>query len=219
MRIASLILFAGTLLAPILAQAQTLVARGPAMTVKGEGRVTLKPELVLLPVILRTGADTLKLANETHRARVVQAADALAKLGVGASVVNEAFSINQDVSDRYASRTNRTKRKFEAVTTFLVEVSAMERLDEVVDTLTANDLFEFGHMSFKIRDSRAAVGDVRKAAVADARERALSLADAADLRLGEIIEVSVDDPVHQAEDGIEGDVPITGTYRSFRQRR
>lgn len=176
---------------PSIAVAQYKPERGATIAVKGKGTVARKPELARFDVAITTRGDTLKAVSEAHKARLPNAAAALAKLGDGAKVESSTFRVAKDLASQAANP--RAKPKFEATTTYSIEVSGLERLDAVVRGLLDSGLFEFGSLYFAVNDPRAAVNEAREGAVADARARAASLAKAADVTLGEVLDITDDE--------------------------
>jgi uncharacterized protein YggE len=176
---------------PGIAAAQYKPERGATIAVKGKGFVTRKPELARFNVTLTTSGDTLKAASDTHKARLPQAATAMGKLGEGAAVESSSFRVTRDFPAQAANP--RSKPKFEATTTYSIEVSDLKRLDAVVKGLLDSGLFELSALYFAVNDPRAAVNEARERAVGDARQRATSLAKAADVTLGEVLDITDDE--------------------------
>jgi uncharacterized protein YggE len=207
MRVLALLLFVAAAL-PVPAAAQYAAERGPAITVRGEGIVEMKPELARFSVTLRTAGDTLKATTDAHKAKGTQAAAALARIGEGAAVRSSSFALAEESVDP-DRLTSRSKRRYEATTVYRLEVSRMDRLDAVLNGLIDSGTFELHQLVFAVADPRAAVNTARKAAVADARVRAEGLAEAAGVALGEVL-VITDDEEYPHADGVEADLPQGG---------
>jgi uncharacterized protein YggE len=190
------------------AAAENAPERGPAITVRGEGTVEMKPELARFSVTLKTAGDTLKATTDAHKGKSVQAAAALAKIGEGAVVRSSSFAVAEEFVDP-DRLTSRSKRRYEATTVYRLEVSRMDRLDAVLNGLIDSGTFELRQLTFSVADPRLAVNAARKAAVADARLRAQGLAEAAGVALGEVLVITDDEEYPQA-DGVEADLPQGG---------
>jgi uncharacterized protein YggE len=83
----------------------------------------------------------------------------------------------------------RGEPEYRAVTTFELKMSRLNAVDRAVTALASGGLFEMRGMRFGIDERNAGLATARKKAVEDARERATTYAEAAGVRLGEIVRI------------------------------
>jgi uncharacterized protein YggE len=79
--------------------------------------------------------------------------------------------------------------EYRAVTTFAVKVNKLDALNEAVSSIAATGLFEIRNIRYGINNEERAIDDARRAAVKNARRQAEVYADAAGVKLGEILEI------------------------------
>jgi uncharacterized protein YggE len=79
---------------------------------------------------------------------------------------------------------------FTAQTTFSLKVRPADGLNAIVSKLAASGLFEVRVVRFRVEQQRAVLNQARRAAMVDAREQAGAYADAGELKLVEIIEIT-----------------------------
>jgi uncharacterized protein YggE len=188
MRIAaiSLVLFIAMLAGGANAQPG---AREPFITVNGEGRVNVAPDYAEFFADLVTRADSLEVATRQHTDRAAKATAALRGMAKhGVSVERSSFRLEQS---RPVPRPGQKQApaEYRAVTTFAVKVNKLDALNEAVSSIAATGLFEIRNIRYGINNEERAIDDARRAAVKNARRQAEVYADAAGVKLGEILEI------------------------------
>jgi uncharacterized protein YggE len=179
--------------APIAALAQPAApAREPILSVRGEGTAEAKPDNARVTLRVVSSAPTLAAAMAAHQGRAADARRLLdAAAADGASIESSTFSAGE-ASQGPQPRGGEAPRvpRYDAVTIFTVTLGHLDRVDAVVARLAASGLFEVQGLAFGVADERAPMNEARRKAVADARAQAETYAEAAGLRLGDIVELT-----------------------------
>ena len=174
------------------ASAQPLPPREPAITVQGQGRVDARPDHANLTADVVTRGKTLEAATAAHRERAQRAADALRGLKAnGIEIERSTFRLDEDrrpLPPGPAPR--REEPEYRAVTTFELKTTQLGQLDAAISAIAGTGLFELRNLRFAIGERNPAIAEARRAAVQDARERAETYAQAAGVKLGEILRIA-----------------------------
>ena len=187
MRIAAALI--ATMLAGAAYAQQTTPTREPFITVAGEGHVNVPPEFAEFFAEVVTRGDGLEAATRQHTDRAAKAAAVLRGLArQGVTVERSSFRLEQARSPRPADK-KQAAFDYRAITTFAVKANQLASLNEVVSSIAAAGLFEVRTIRYGIKDEERAVDDARRAAVKNARRQAEVYADAAGVKLAEILEI------------------------------
>jgi uncharacterized protein YggE len=171
-------------------QSQVAVALPGTITVVGEGKVTLEPDIARVTIGVETVTNTVKEASEQNRATVEAVLAALAEQGIaeedmqtsGFSIYAERFGpegplAEGDVRYRVSNNVMVTIRDIDNVGTIL---------DAAIEA-GANNIYG---VEFALDDPGVAESDARSAAIADAQAKAAELAELTGLSLGQVVSVS-----------------------------
>ena len=79
--------------------------------------------------------------------------------------------------------------EYRAITTFSLKANQLAALNEVISAIAAAGVFEVRTIRYGIKDEERAIDDARRAAVRNARRQAEVYADAAGVKLAEILEI------------------------------
>lgn len=194
MRIAAALLIAMTACtaqytAQDTAYAQTAPARDTFIAVAGEGRVNVAPDYAEFFADVSTRGDSLDAATKQHTDRATKALAVLRGLSKqGVSVERSSFRLEQNRPPR-ANAAKQPASDYRATTTFAVKADQLASLNEVISAIAAAGLFEVRTIRYGIKDEERAIDDARRAAVKNARRQAEVYADAAGVKLGEILEI------------------------------
>lgn len=163
----------------------------PSLTVQGQGRVQAKPDHANLTAEVATRGKTLEAATAAHRERALRAANALRELKAnGIAIERSTFRLDETrMAPPPGPAPRREEPEFRAVTTFELKTDQIDKIDAAITAIAATGLFELRNLRFGIGDKNPGIEAARKAAVADARERAQTYAQAAGVRLGEIVRI------------------------------
>lgn len=176
------------------ASAQQNTARLPSISVQGEGRVDTAPDHAKLTAEVVTRGKTLEAATATHRERATKADGVLRGMqNDGLKIEQATFRIDQSRLPAPHGQ-KQPEPEYEAVTSFSLKTDRVASIDQLVTAIADSGLFEIQNLRFGIEEKNPAIAAARRDAVADARERAKTYAEAAGLRLGEVLEMSDNSP-------------------------
>jgi uncharacterized protein YggE len=176
--------------APFLgaAHAQTMPSRESFIAVAGEGRVNVTPDFAEFFAEVSTRGENLEAITRQHTDRAGKAAAALRAMSKhSVSIEHSSFRLEQ--SRPPGRPPKQTPAEYRAVTSFAVKVNRLDALNDAVSAIAATGLFEVRTIRYGIKDEERAIDDARRAAVRNARRQAEVYADAAGVKLGEILEI------------------------------
>lgn len=178
------------------AAAQTAPRPDPSITVQGQGRVQAKPDHALLTVEVSTRGQTLQAATTAHRERAQRGAEALRRLqGSGIEIERSTFRLDEERRPQPPGQPPRREEpEFRAVTTFELKAVQLDKLDAAISEIAGTGLFEMRGLRFAIDERNPGIDAARRAAVDDARRRAETYAQAASVRLGDILRIEDTEP-------------------------
>jgi hypothetical protein len=160
------------------------------ITVVGEGKVTLEPDIARVTIGVETVTNTVKEASDTNRAAVESVLNTLLAQGIaeedlqtsGFSIYAERFGPDGpleegDVRYRVSNNVSVTIRDLENVGTIL---------DAAIEA-GANNIYG---VEFAVDDPGVSESEARAAAIEDAKAKAAELAELTGLSLGPVVSVS-----------------------------
>jgi uncharacterized protein YggE len=160
------------------------------ITVVGEGKVTLEPDIARVTIGVETVTATVKEASDTNRAAVESVLEALLAQGIaeedlqtsGFSIFAERFGpegplAEGDVRYRVSNNVMVTIRELDNVGTIL---------DAAIEA-GANNIYG---VEFAVDEPGEAESEARAAAIEDAKVKAAELAELTGLSLGQVVSVS-----------------------------
>jgi uncharacterized protein YggE len=160
------------------------------ITVVGEGKVSLEPDIARVTIGVETVTNTVKEASDTNRAAVEAVLEALLAQGIdekdvqtsGFSIYAERFGpegplAEGDVRYRVSNNVSVTIRDLDNVGTIL---------DAAIEA-GANNIYG---VEFALDDPNIVESEARAAAIADAQAKGAELADLTGLTLGSVVSVS-----------------------------
>ncbi|MEW6449040.1 MAG: SIMPL domain-containing protein [Pseudomonadota bacterium] len=175
-----------------LAAAQPAADREPTITVQGAGRVQVPPDHANLTVEVVTKGKSLDAATAAHRDRTQRAVNAIHdRKDDGVVLVRSTFRLGEvrNPPPPGPAPQRREETEYQAVTTFELKMTKLDKVDGAITALAATGFFEVRNLTFGIDEKNPGVNAARKAAVADARERASIYAEAAGVQLGNIVSI------------------------------
>ena len=187
-----------TLMAGLLGMAQVALADhdpAPRIVVSGEGTANIAPDMAILNLSVMREAATAREALTANTAAMQKVLDAMTKQGIAK---RDLQTSNFDIQPRYVypQRQNAgTNEPPELVgytvrNALTVRVRDISKVGEVLDSSVTLGVNEGGSISFTNDDPTAAISKARVSAVQDAMSKARTLADAAGVKLGEVLEIS-----------------------------
>jgi len=160
------------------------------IVVTGEGEVLGKPDQAHMTTAVVTQASTAQAAAEENATAMTRVMSALSMLGIPP---NKIQTSNYSIQPQYAplsaatSGGQRNITAYQAINQVTVIVDDLSRLGSVSDTLVRSGANQVGGISFGIADPKPLADRARTAAVNDAMAKARTLATAAGVRLGPML--------------------------------
>tara|TARA_R110000823_G_scaffold210224_11_gene340530 strand:+ start:1231 stop:1956 length:726 start_codon:yes stop_codon:yes gene_type:complete len=187
---AILLLVLSVVSAPLLADAETR-----RIVVTGSGSAEVAPDMALLTLTVNREAPTARAAVTENSKAMAEVIAAMRKLGVAErDLQTAAFSIQPRYTHvpRVAGSHEDT-RKFVGYTvrnTLNVRLRDISKVGEALDQSVTLGVNEGGNIAFANDDPSAALEQARKKAVENATAKARTLAAAAQVTLGQVMEIS-----------------------------
>lgn len=168
--------------------------RGNVVCVRGTGQFATKPNLARVDVAIVTRGKTLDGALDAHGDPTRRVQEILKSLETaGMTVERSVFRLNRE-SEPYHTADNPNPKPpdqpFTAITEMTLTVPSVGAVDEAVNRLAASGVVEVRKITDAVASERQALNEARRAAVLDAREQARIYAEAAELKLVEITEIT-----------------------------
>ena len=179
------------------------------ITVQGEGKSAAEPDYAAISADVVTTAASLDAAQKTHRERAGKAAAALKAID-GLKIESSTFRL--DRVSQPAPAGQKPVTEFRAVTSFSLKTKNVAATDEIVTKIAGTGLFEIHNLRFALDDDAKALDEARRNAVLDARHRAEIYAEAAGVKLGDIVEISDSErrfPMPMKQAGYARDMAVT----------
>lgn len=177
---------------PVMASAQTTTLT-PRIVVVGEGESTLTPDLALLSLSVMQEAPTAREAMTANNEAMAKVIAAMKEAGIADRDLQTA---GLQIMPRY-NYTNKPDGSQEAqlvayqvVNTIAVRVRDLTKTGEIVDKSVSLGVNQGGSITFSNENPEPARTEARKKAVTSAMEKAKTLAEAAGVKLGSVIEIS-----------------------------
>jgi len=176
--------------APALAQTPQQPA-GRALTVSGQGTVSVKPDLALASLGVETLAGTVAEASQKNNATMAAIMAKLAELKIpDKDIQTSGFSINSfsDGMPRAASD-GGTGTQYRVSNMVQVKIREIEQVSAVLDGVISAGANQVYGVNFTVEDPNALQSEARAKAVEDAAQRAAALAKLAKVQLGQVMAV------------------------------
>lgn len=169
--------------------------RGPVISVRGDGRAEVPPDIARLSAEVVTKARTLPAAVDAHKPRATQAAAALRAMAKdGVEIEQSNFRLDQVRQPPSPQGSPRPETEYQAVTSFQIKMTKLAGIDAAITAIASTGLFEVRNLRFGLDEKNNALDIARRNAVADARNRAKVYSEAAGVQLGEVIEITDSEP-------------------------
>jgi uncharacterized protein YggE len=181
-------ILAATLVSPALAQAQF----PPAISVSGEGTVSVPPDLAQIDAGVASDAKTAKDAAEANNAAMGKVLAALK----GAGIDEKDFqTLRLSLQPQYAPPAPGRQGPpaitgYRATNHVTIKVHDLTKVASVIDTLVAAGANDIGNVGFTVLQPSKLLDEAREKAVADARRKAEIYAKAAGVTLGAPLDIT-----------------------------
>lgn len=182
---------AAALLLPQAAFAQDGRHQSPRVVVVGQGEAALAPDMAVVTLSVMREAESARAALDDNNSAVAAVVAAMKEDGIEPRDLQTA---GLQINPRYVYPQNGAGEPrivgYQVTNTLTVRVRDIARVGQIIDRSVTLGVNQGGSISFVNDDPGAAVAEARKRAVRDAVERARTLAEAAGVELGAIIEMS-----------------------------
>ena len=211
-------------LAPVAQSEQPV----PQIRVTGQAEATMVPDMALLQLTVMREATTAREALDANSRAMAEVIAAMSSAGVADKDLQTS---NFSIQPRYTYPKPRNENPpmlvgYVVRNSLQVKVRDLGNLGTLLDRSVSLGVNEGGNVQFTNDDPTAALAEARARAVKDALTRARTMADAAGVELGELLQLSEQShaPVPQnfhmeramAADAVAGAVPVMAGENSYR---
>ncbi len=187
---------------PVWAGAKNVEASRPetgtlrTITVTGEGRVSVRPDVARANVGVVVTAPKVKEAVGQSRTLMVAVLAALKKIGVAEKdILTSNYSIIHEQptpKEQKEKGSAEAKGRYNVTNMVQVTIRDVEKVDAVLDAVTEAGVNQVWGVNFEVDNPDSAAGKARELAVVQARTKAGELARACGVRVGPVISISED---------------------------
>ncbi|GHD15036.1 SIMPL domain-containing protein [Tianweitania populi] len=165
----------------------------PQIVVTGEGEATARPDLAMLSLSVMREAKTAREALDANSSAMAAVISAMKAEGIAdADLQTSSLSIEP----RYVYPTEENKETetrlvgYQVTNSLGVRVRQIDKVGALLDKAVSLGVNQGGQINFDSADTTKVFAEARKRAVQDAMERAKTLAEAAGIKLGQVMEIS-----------------------------
>ncbi|TKT80308.1 SIMPL domain-containing protein [Aquamicrobium sp. LC103] len=186
------LLAAAAFFSPFAAHAQDREPT-PRIMVVGEGETAVAPDMAILSLTVMREAETARAAMDDANKAMTDVIAAMKEAGIESRDLQTA---GLQINPRYVyPKDNDGEQQprivaYQVQNTLTVRVRDVQKVGEVIDRSVTLGVNQGGSVSFVNDDPSAALSEARRLAVADATDRARTLAEAAGVELGRVLEMS-----------------------------
>lgn len=165
----------------------------PRIVVTGEGEAAIAPDMALLSLSVMREAKTAREALDGNNTAMAEVIAAIKASGVEDRDLQTA---GLQIMPRYNYTNNPDGTQqadlvaYQVTNTLSVRVRDIGKTGEIIDKAVSLGVNQGGNITFTNDDPSATVTEARKDAVAEATAKAKTLAEAAGVKLGRVIEIS-----------------------------
>jgi uncharacterized protein len=170
------------------------------ITVTGEGEVAVVPDLAILGAGVTTTGKTAREASEANAKMMTSVMAALKAAGIAAQDVQTSWLSLHPVRDNNPNELRITG--FQATNQVTVKLREVAKTAEVVDRLVAAGANDIAGIHFEVSSPSKPLDRARETAIADARRKAEVYAQAANVQLGALVNISEESSV------VPGPIPM-----------
>jgi len=179
---------------PMAASAQENARRDPVISVSGEGDAAVAPDMAVLTFSVMKQAETAAAALAENNKAMTEVQAALKSSGIAdRDLQTSNFSV-QPIYKQFEPKDGvyvpPEITGYQVTNGLTVRVRDLAKLGDIMDSSVKLGINQGGDIAFTNDDPAATVTEARKAAVADAISKAKTLAEAAGVKLGRILEIN-----------------------------
>jgi len=164
--------------------------RGQPLVVEGQGKVTVVPDVAKVTLGIEESGSSLASVQKSVNQKSKSLVDSLKKLGIGEKdIKTTSYNVFPDYD--YESRPQRITG-YRVNITYEVTVKDFDKINDVVTRATETGANVVGNISFDVNEEtkKKKLDEAREEAVKEAKDKAQSLARAAGVSLGKILNIS-----------------------------
>ena len=173
---------------------ETATPREAVITVSGEGRASVAPDLAILSFSVVKDAKTAKEALDANNKAMADVLNALKTSGIAdRDLQTSGFAVNPQY--QYPDNSDGGNRQpvltgYQVANSLTIKVRDLAKLGEIIDQSVTLGVNQGGSIQFSNDKPEATITEARKSAVTDAVAKAKVLSEAAGVSIGRIIEIS-----------------------------
>lgn len=183
--------------------------RGAPLVVEGTGEVTVVPDIASISVGIEESGATMEAVQKSANEKSKKLVGELKRQGIDEKDIK---TTNYSVFPEYDYRGTPRITGYRVSISYQVKVKDFDKVNDILVAVTSAGANIVGNVSFEVNEEtkNKKLEEAREAAVKEAREKAKSLASAAGVTLGKILNISetqqVPGPIalREAVDGIGG---------------
>lgn len=165
----------------------------PRIAVTGVGEASVAPDMAILSLSVMREARTAREALDANNAAMTEVIEAIKQSGVADRDLQTA-GLNIMPRYNYANKPDGTQEAelvaYQVTNTLSVRVRELGKTGEILDKAVSLGVNQGGNIAFTNDDPSVVITEARKSAVAEATTKANTLAEAAGVELGRVIEIS-----------------------------
>ncbi|MER9331211.1 SIMPL domain-containing protein [Mesorhizobium sp. M0152] len=165
----------------------------PRIVVSGEGEATVAPDLAILTLSVMREAKTARAALDANSDAMAAVIAAVKSAGVKDRDLQTA-GIQINPRYNYTNKPDGSQEAelvaYQVTNTLSVRVRDVDKTGDILDKAVSLGVNQGGGIAFTNDDPAATVTEARKKAVADAKAKAKTLAEAAGVSLGRVLEIT-----------------------------
>lgn len=153
--------------------------------VSGEGKVFIRPDTAMVSLGISATAGSVRQVQEQINSVINRVSQEVKNLGVDEKDIK---TTNYSINPNYDYNSGSQKiTGYQASANLQVKVKDIDKVNDVIDRVTAAGANQVGGISFDVDDRTKAENEAREKAVADAKRKAKEAAKIAGFRLGKIV--------------------------------
>lgn len=184
------LLFAFAKWGPAINFNTTSVTKGEPLTVSGEGKVYVTPDIAKITVGVQETGTSLKTVQNSVNKKTKTLTDAIKKLGVEEKDI-KTTSYNLYPQYDYQNSVSRITG-YQVSTSYEITIRDFDKINDIIVSATEAGANMEGNISFDLNDEtkKEKLQEAREEAIVEARTKAEGLSKAAGITLGKIINIS-----------------------------
>ena len=174
---------------PAVPPAQQVAPGTRSLSVTGEGRATLNPDMAYVTIGVHTENSVVSEAMDANKTQTQKVTDAIKSQGVDAKDIQ---TTNFSVYPMQKTGPNGENQgtTYQVDNSVYVTVRDLSKLGTLLDVVVQNGANTINGIQFDVADKTAALASARKDAVKNAQDLAKELSDDAGTQLGQVLSIS-----------------------------